>query len=56
MSYYEKYAYIGIGICIGVLFSLTVLCGRPVVIEDQEVSFLINDFMGYEDVHLIQLN
>ena len=53
---YENLVYLIVGICIGVLFSLTVLCGRPVVIEDQEVSFLINDFMGYEDVHLIQFN
>ena len=52
---YEKYAYLAVGICIGILFSLIMLCSRPVVIENQEVSFLINDFMGYENVHVIQL-
>ena len=53
---YENLAYLIVGICIGILLSLMLFCGRPIVIEDQEVSFLINDFMGYDNVHLIQLN
>ena len=48
----------GLGICIGIIFSIGWLCNidRPVVIDNQEVSFLIKDFMGWENVHLIQLN
>ena len=50
---YEKLAWLIIGVCLGVLASLMLFCGHS--IEGEDVSFLIKDFMGYKDVHLIKL-
>jgi hypothetical protein len=52
---YEKLAWLIIGICIGVLVSLVMICGNHIVVTEEDISFLIKDFMGYKDVHLIQI-
>ena len=51
---YEKLVWLIAGICIGILVSLMLLCTGH-TIDGEEVSFLIKDFMGYKDVHLIKL-
>jgi len=52
---YEKLAWLIIGICIGILVSLIMICGNHIVVTEADISFLIKDFMGYKDVHLIQI-
>ena len=52
---YEKLAWMIIGICIGILVSLMFFCGSHIIVTEDEISFLIKDFMGYKDVHLIQI-
>ena len=52
---YEKLAWLIVGICIGILVSLMMICGNHIVITDANISFLIKDFMGYKDVHLIHI-
>jgi len=52
---YEKLAWLIVGICIGILVSLIMICGNHIVVTEADISFLIKDFMGYKDVHLIQI-
>ena len=52
---YEKLAWMIIGICIGILVSLMFFCSSHIIVTEDEISFLIKDFMGYKDVHLIQI-
>ena len=52
---YEKLAWLIVGICIGILASLMLICGNHIIVTEEEISFLIKDFMGYEGVHLIKL-
>ena len=52
---YEKLAWMIIGICIGILVSLMLICGNHIVVTEADISFLIKDFMGYKDVHLIRI-
>jgi hypothetical protein len=52
---YENLAWLIVGICIGILVSLIMICGNHIVVTEADISFLIKDFMGYKDVHLIQI-
>ena len=52
---YEGLAWLIVGICIGILASLILICGNHIVVTEEDISFLIKDFMGYKDVHLIQI-
>ena len=52
---YEGLAWLIVGICIGVLVSLMLFCGNHIIVTEDEISFLIKDFMGYKDVHLIRI-
>ena len=53
---YEGLAWLIVGICIGVLGSLMLFCGNHIIVTEDEISFLIKDFMGYKDVHLIRIS
>ena len=52
---YEKLAWLIVGICIGILVSLLMICGNHIIVTEEDISFLIKDFMGYKGVHLIQI-
>ena len=52
---YEKLAWLIIGICIGALASLILICVNHIIVTEDEISFLFKNFMGYKDVHLIQI-
>ena len=52
---YAGLAWLITGICIGVLASLMLFCGNHIIVTEDEISFLIKDFMGYKNVHLIQI-
>jgi hypothetical protein len=52
---YAGLAWLITGICIGILVSLMLFCGNHIIVTEDEISFLIKDFMGYKDIHLIRI-